>query len=75
MWRPVVHYVNPKYYRNVPLLYENTVEAFMKQIEAFIMDEKKRERVVKKQLEYVKLHNVKNLIPKLVKMYENLADD
>lgn len=71
--KPTVHYVNPQFYSDVPLLHENTADALIKQLEEGLYDQKKRKQIVDRQLNYVqKNHDVKVLIPKLLKIYEEL---
>ena len=68
--KPTAHYVN-EFYPDVPLLHDSS--KFPEQVETFLFDEKKTKRWVEKQLDYVqKNHNVKVLIPKLLKIYREV---
>jgi glycosyltransferase involved in cell wall biosynthesis len=71
--KPVVQYVHPEYYKHVPLLHENSVETFLEQVETLLTDGKKREETVQKQAEYVKQHDICNLIHRLTRIYGELA--
>jgi len=70
--RPVVHHLAPGFYPGVPLNSYDSVEEFANDLEMLLMDQKKAQRHVQRQLDYVKIHYADHAVKRLCEIYEKV---
>jgi len=73
--RPVVHHLAPGFYHDVPLRSYHTVDEFTSDIETLLVDRKKAEGQVQRQLDYVKIHYADHAVKRLMEVYESVKAD